>query len=75
MGMLDGITVLDLKKVDDQWIVKTIEVRDEKTRDKTQFNITGAALDLDFSGGLFEPATLPDTISPPAASSIRQIGQ
>lgn len=72
--ILKTITVLDLKKVDDQWIVKTIDVRDEKTRNKTQFAITGAALGLDFSGGLFEPAALPDTITPPAASRVRQIG-
>jgi hypothetical protein len=72
---LKSITVLDLKKVDSQWIVKTIDVRDEKTRNKTQFTITGAALDLDFSGGLFEPGALPDSITPPVASRIRQIGQ
>ena len=72
---LKSITVLDLKKVDDQWIVKTIEVRDEKTRNKTQFAITGAALNLDFSGGLFEPAALSDAISPPAASRIRRMGE
>lgn len=72
--VLKSITVLDLKKVDDQWIVKTIEVRDETTRNKTQFAITGAALGLDFSGGLFEPAALADTITPPAAARIRQVG-
>jgi len=72
---LKAITVLDLKKVDGQWIVKTIDVRDEKTRDKTRFVITGAALDLDFSGGLFEPAALADKIAPPAADRVRQIGE
>lgn len=73
--VLKSITVLDLKKVDDQWIVKTIDVRDEKTRNKTQFTITGAALGLDFSGGLFEPAALADTITPPPAARVRQLGQ
>ena len=73
--VLKSISVLDLKKVDDQWIVKTIEVRDEKTRNKTQFTITGAALNLAFSSGLFEPGALPDNISAPASPRIRQIGQ
>lgn len=71
---LKTITVLDLKKIDAQWIVKTIEVRDEKTRNKTQFVVTGAALGLDFSGGLFDPAVLPDTITPPSATRVRQLG-
>jgi hypothetical protein len=68
------ITVLDLKKVDDQWIVKTIDVRDDATRNKTQFNITGAALGLEFSSGLFDPATLAEMIRPPAATRIRPVG-
>ena len=71
--VLKSITVLDLKKTDGQWIVKTIDVRDETTRNKTQFSVTGAALSLDFSSTLFEPAALGDNISPPAAARIRRI--
>jgi hypothetical protein len=67
------ITVLDLKKIDSQWIVKTIEVRDDGTRNKTQFEITGAALGLDFSGGLFDPAVLPDAITPPSSARVRHL--
>ena len=70
---LKSITVLDLKKVDGQWIVKTIDVRDETTRNKTQFSVTGAALGLDFSNTLFEPAMLGDNISPPTAARMRRI--
>ncbi len=71
--VLKSITVLDLKKVDGQWIVKTIDVRDEATRNKTQFSVTGAALGLDFSNTLFEPAMLGDNIGPPTAARIRRI--
>ncbi len=70
---LKTITVLDLKKIDSQWIVKTIEVRDDGTRNKTQFEITGAALGLDFSGGLFDPAALPDAITPPFPARVRHL--
>jgi hypothetical protein len=72
--VLKSITVLDLKKVDDQWMVKTIDVRDESTRNKTQFVVTGAALGLDFSGVLFEPANLAQAITPPPAERVRRLG-
>jgi len=60
------MTVIDLKKVGEQWIVKSIDVRDEATRNKTRFSVTGAALDLDFSRSLFDPAMLAETVAPPA---------
>ena len=59
------MTVLDLKKVGDQWIVKSIDLRDERTRDKTRFRVTGVALDLDYSPALFEPESLGETIAAP----------
>ena len=72
--VLKTFTVLDLKKIDDQWMVKTIDLRDEVTRDKTQFVITGAALGLSFSEMLFEPSTLAEAITPPPADRVRQLG-
>jgi len=72
--VLKSITVLDFKKVDDQWMMKTIDVRDESTRNKTQFVVTGAALGLDFSGVLFEPANLAESITPPPAARVRRLG-
>lgn len=59
------LTVLDLKKVGDQWIVKSIDVREESTRDKTRFRVTGAALDLEFAPTLFSPARLAEPLQPP----------
>ncbi len=64
------ITVTDLKKVDDQWIVKTIDVRNETTRDKTRLEITAAALQLDLSPRAFEPSELSEPLRPPAAASL-----
>ncbi len=66
------MTVLDLKKLGDQWIVKSIEVRDEKTRDKVRFEVTRAALDLNFSAALFTPEFLTQEISPP--ESVQRLG-
>ena len=71
--VLKSTTVLDLKKVDDQWMVKTIDLRDETTRNKTQFIVTGAALGLDFSGALFDAAALGSTVTPPPPERIHRI--
>lgn len=70
---LKAITVLDLKKVGEQWIVKTIDVRDEATRNKTQFAVTGAALDQKFAPGLFDPAQLGEPVAPPAPDQVQKI--
>jgi hypothetical protein len=47
------ITVLDLKKIEERWIVKSFEIRDEKSRDKTRLSITAAALDVALPAELF----------------------
>ena len=54
------------KRTDEQRIVKVVDVRDEATRNKTQFVVTGAALGLELSPALFEPARLAEALSPPA---------
>lgn len=52
------ISVLDLKKVGEQWLVKSIDVRNSQTRDKTRFTLTAAALDLTLPAATFTPAGL-----------------
>jgi hypothetical protein len=66
---LKSMRVIELKKIDDQWIVKSIELRDETTRNKTRFTVTTAALGLDFAGGLFDPGSLSNTIRPPVKTT------
>jgi hypothetical protein len=60
------MTVIDLKKVGDHWIVKSIDLRNETTRDKTRFSVTGAAPGAAFASGLFAPAGLARAVAPPA---------
>lgn len=67
---LKSITVLDLKKIGDQWIVKSIDVRNDATRNKTRFVVTAAALNLNFLDGLFDPAGLTASIQPPAGGQL-----
>jgi hypothetical protein len=64
------ISLLELKRINDQWIPKTFDVRDEVTRDKTRFLVKGAALGLNLPGETFAPAQLETTINPPDAAKI-----
>lgn len=57
---LKVLSLLDLKKVGDQWIPKTVDFRNETTRNKTRFAVTGAALNQTFSADVFAPAHLPE---------------
>ncbi|MBX3751550.1 MAG: outer membrane lipoprotein-sorting protein [Opitutaceae bacterium] len=65
-----SLAVLDLKKVGEQWMVKSIDLRDERSRDKTRFLVTAAALNLDLAGTVFTAAGLPETIARPAMVTL-----
>lgn len=69
---LKSITVLDLKKVGTQWIVKSIDVRNRTTRDKTRFEVTAAALDLALPAEVFSPERFGEPASPPAGTKIER---
>lgn len=68
--VLKTISLVDLKKVGEQWIPKTFDVRDEKTRNKTRFDVIAAALNLDFSRMIFEPAQLDEPLRPPSTPQL-----
>ncbi len=63
------ISVLDLKRTQDQWIVRSIDLRDEATRNKTRFHLEGAALNLQLPRIVFSPAHLP--VSPELGATVR----
>ncbi len=63
--ILKSMSVLDLKKIGDHWIVKSIDLKDEATRNKTRFLVTAAAMDQDFSSGLFSSSDLPFAVQRP----------
>ena len=56
-GPIKSITVLDLKKVGEQWLPKSIDFRNRTTRDKTRMEVTAAALNLALPDTLFTPET------------------
>ena len=57
------LSLLHLKKIGDQWIVKSADCRNESTRNKTRLAFTAAALNQHFPRTIFDPASL----SEPAA--------
>lgn len=63
----------ELKKIGEQWMLKSIDLRNETTRDKTRFVVTAAALGLEFSSELFAPARLVEDVSPPRADRLVKI--
>jgi len=67
------LTVRDLQKVSGQWMLKSIDLRNERTRDKTRFEVKQAELGLDldprifeteFFGEAFDLPNSPDRVSP-----------
>jgi hypothetical protein len=71
--VLRTLSLVDLKKVGDQYIVKSVDLRNEATRDKTRFQVTAAALGLEFTTVVFEPARLGEALAPPDAAKLTPI--
>lgn len=44
---LKTVSIVDFKKVDGYWILKEVDVRNEKTRDKTRFKVLDAAVGVE----------------------------
>jgi hypothetical protein len=67
-----SITVLDLKKIGDQWMVKAIDLRDLDTRDKTRFSVGEAALSLALAPATFTPEGLSGDAPMPESGKIER---
>lgn len=72
-GTIKTLSLVDLKKVGEDWIPKSFDIRNDVSRDKTKFLVTGAALRLEFPAKVFEPASLTEPLAPPAADRILRI--
>lgn len=64
--VLKSFRVVSLTRIGERYLVKSVELRDETTRNKTRFAVTAAALGLDFSGPVFSPGNLAAELSAPA---------
>ncbi|WP_158277496.1 outer membrane lipoprotein-sorting protein [Opitutus sp. ER46] len=65
------VSLVDLKKVGEQWIPRSFDIRNEVTRDKTRFVVTAVALRLEFAPLVFEPASLTEAVQPPTDRLVR----
>jgi hypothetical protein len=74
-AVLKTLSLIDLKKVADQWIVKSIEVRDETRRDKTRLVVIGTAMNLMLPETIFTPDALDRVIAPPPADRMTALGR
>lgn len=70
-AVLKTISLLDLKKVGERYLVKSLDVRDHRTRDKTRLTFKAAALDLAWAADLFTPAGL--AAEPPAVPADKVV--
>ena len=69
-SVLKTFYLVSLKKVGEQYVPRQADYRNEVTRDKTRFQVTGAALNLPVPAGAFVPASLAEAWTPPAAALI-----
>ena len=69
-AVIKTLSLGDLKKIGEQWMVKSLDVRDETTRNKTRVIVTAAALNLALAPAVFEPGALADDVPPPAAGLV-----
>jgi hypothetical protein len=69
---MKSFALLAIKRIGDQAVPKQVDYRNEKTRDKTRLQVTGAALKLTLPAGTFDTATLGQPAArPPAAQIVR----
>lgn len=70
--LIKSIAVLDLKKVGEQWLVKSIDLRNRATKDKTRFEVTAAALNLTLPDSVFTPESLGTPVVLPEGTKVER---
>jgi hypothetical protein len=65
-----SLALLDVKRVDGQWILKSADVRNPQTRSRTRLAMTGAALDLQLPPEIFHPDGLNAPMPAPDPASV-----
>lgn len=69
------LSLLELRKVGDRWILKDADIRDEATRDKTRLSVTGVAVGIPVDPASFDPSRLAGSLAPPPADRIRRVSE
>lgn len=66
-----SMTLIDLKKVGEQWLVKSIDLRNHLTRDKTRLTFKATALELALPPETFAPEQLAEPAPPVPREKIQ----
>jgi len=69
------LSLLELRKVGDRWIPRDVDVRNERTRDKTRLSVTGVAVNIAVDPATFDPAKLGAAVPRPPGASVARITQ
>jgi hypothetical protein len=73
-GSVDKIiSILDLKKVGERYVPKSIDFRNNVTHGKTRFNVRAAAFDLALPEDVFDPSKLSQPAPPIPAGKIQPL--
>jgi len=67
------VTLIDLKKIGEQWLVKSIDLRNHVTRDKTRLTFRATALGLALPAETFEPAGLTQPAPPVPSEKLQAL--
>ncbi len=67
------LSLLELRKVGDQWIPKDVDVRNEVTRDKTRLSVTAVSAGIAVDSSAFDPQLLGKPLSPPPLERIKRV--
>jgi hypothetical protein len=69
------LSLLELRKVGNRWILKDVDVRNEATRDKTRLSVTAIAVGIPGDPSTFDPARLGAPVAPPPEGRISRIAE
>lgn len=61
------------RRVGDQWIVRRIDLTDERTRDRTRFEVLAVAMGIALAEDVFSPHTLDEVPATPRAAEFSQL--
>lgn len=68
--VLKTFSLLGFKKIQEQYLPKSADYRNERTRNKTRLVVTAAAVKLELPATIFDPATLTRDAELPARAKI-----
>lgn len=71
--VLKSFMINDFAKVDEQWMINTCDLRDEKTRDSDSLKITEAAFRLELDPQIFNPENLSTPAPLPPAVQFKSL--